>query len=117
MAGRKQQIRSRNKDGDRDTYTDEEIFKKTGRRRTRKHSKHDSRFSHGLLSGMEVNLKTLLFTGALTLSVTAFLIFYYYQMEDVNTSNLLRVITPLPFPKIMDLPLVNSVSMCTDLFF
>lgn len=108
MAGRKQQIRSRNKDGDRDTYTDEEIFKKTGRRRTIKHSKHDSRFSHGLLSGMEVNLKTLLFTGALTLSVTAFLIFYYYQMEDVNTSNLLRVITPLPVPKIMDLPLFQG---------
>lgn len=116
MAGRKQQIRSRNKDGDRDTDRDEEIFKKIGRSSIRKHSNHDRRFSHGLLYGMEFNLKTLLFSLALALSIIAFVIFYYYRMDDVNTSKSLRVITPLPVPKLMDLPLVNSVSMCTYLF-
>lgn len=101
-------MRNRNKEGDRDAYRDEEILKKIGKRSTRKHSKHDRIFSPGLLSGMEVNFTTLLFTGALTLSATAFLIFYYYQMDDVNSSNSLRVITPLPVPKIMDLPLFQG---------
>lgn len=108
MAGRKQQIRSRNRDGDRDTDRDEEIFKKTGRSSIRKHSNHDRRFSHGLLYGMEFNLKTLLFSLALALSVITFVIFYYYRMDDVNTSKSLRVITPLPVPKIMDLPLFKG---------
>ncbi|GLJ14104.1 hypothetical protein SUGI_0226180 [Cryptomeria japonica] len=58
----------------------------------------------GLFSGVEVKWKALLITAMFALLTIFLLIYYYMENEEMDGSSSLSIITPLPVPKITDLP-------------
>ncbi|KAK8928705.1 Mannosyl-oligosaccharide glucosidase GCS1 [Platanthera zijinensis] len=63
---------------------------------------------HGLLKLMNVRVRTLLGIGLLFLSLLIVSFFFYNRKgpadEDTEVRKLMRVVTPLPAPKMLDLP-------------
>ena len=80
-------------------------------------TRRDMHRGRGPIRLMEVNLKSLLGFGFLALLIVVFLI-YDRTASVVVEDRSLRIVTPLPAPKMMDLPQVGGFDCCSwiDIF-
>lgn len=68
---------------------------------------------NALIRMLKVNLWALLGFGIITFSIAVFVIYYYLSIiNSVDSGRILRVVTPFPAPKMMDLPQVWITSNC-----
>nr|XP_010929770.1 mannosyl-oligosaccharide glucosidase GCS1 [Elaeis guineensis] len=102
--GSRRTARNRVKTSPADLDADESLWNRGPIHGTRKQRSRD----HGPIRLMDVNVKTLLGLGFgfLALLFVAFLVYNYHRgsKEDDAVEKLMRTVTPLPAPKMMDLP-------------
>lgn len=75
-------------------------------------TRRDMHRGRGPIRLMEVNITSLLGFGFLALLIVVFLI-YDHTASVVDEDRSLRIVTPLPAPKMMDLPQVGGFDCCS----